>query len=246
MTGSTTVNEPKAVESLRSIPHSLMLDCAAGAASPAVELLIATHLSMSEESRHLYGLMETIGGALLDDQDGETIDQISSAAALLLLDQESQDMRAAGLSAFQNEPTAISMSGHHPKTIADQDLPTPLHVYQAVNGGDWCWQRLGLGVAAAALTKPDAEERAHLLWAQPQTKIARHRHVGREVVLVLKGAFWDQGVRFGPGDVAVSEDGSIHGPRIDEGDDCLCLAVTEAPVDFVGPMGWAFNRFCRF
>ena len=66
------------------------------------------------------------------------------------------------------------------------------------------------------------------------------------MVLVLKGAFWDDGVRYGPGDVAVCEDGTVHSPRIDDGDDCLCLAVTEAPVRFTGLAGLVLNRICRF
>ncbi|NJO37639.1 MAG: anti-sigma factor, partial [Rhizobiales bacterium] len=71
-------------------------------------------------------------------------------------------------------------------------------------------------------------------------------HVGREVVLVLEGAFRDDGVRFGPGDVAVAEDGTIHTPQIERGADCLCLAVTEAPVHFTGALGLLLNRFSRF
>jgi putative transcriptional regulator len=225
-------------------PDALLLDCAAGAASPAIELLIATHLTMSKESRDLYLMMETVGGALLEAEEGDRLDKISAASALEAIDSLGQARPDHGL-----EPASVSaagMVGRTPRSIKDQDLPTPLLDFRATGGESWHWRQLGFGVAAASVTAPPTEERAHLLWARPRTQIARHRHVGREVVLVLSGAFWDDGVRYGPGDVAVSEDGSIHAPTIDEGDDCLCLAVTEAPVEFTGPMGWALNRFCRF
>ena len=133
-----------------------------------------------------------------------------------------------------------------PSTFVEEDLPAPLRSAASEIGGDARWRKLGYGVAATRLAASGERERAHLLWAKGGTGIATHRHVGREVVLVLQGAFWDNGLRFGPGDVAVSEDGTVHGPSIDRSEDCVCLAVTEAPVHFTGVAGLILNRFCRF
>ena len=46
----------------RPSPEALLLDYAAGGASPAIGLLVATHLSMSTQGRELFAMMEAIGG----------------------------------------------------------------------------------------------------------------------------------------------------------------------------------------
>ena len=65
-----------------SLPETLLLDYAAGAASPGIALLLSTHLVMSEESRALLAMMESLGGALLEDIEGEPLECISAGGAL--------------------------------------------------------------------------------------------------------------------------------------------------------------------
>ncbi len=230
------------MSSAQQLPEALLLDYAAGVASPAIGLLMATHLSISKEGRSLFATLESVGGALLEDLDDEPLERISADAALAMADgSEDGDL-------WQVEP-ALERSGPRnsaPPTFVRDELPLPLRAAEAEIGGDQRWRWLGFGVAATQLAVSTGNERAHLLWAKGGTGIMTHRHVGREVVLVLKGAFWDDGIRYGPGDVAVSEDGTIHTPRIDSDEDCICLAVTEAPVHFTGLLGFALNRFCRF
>jgi putative transcriptional regulator len=227
------------------LPEALLLDYAAGTASPAIGLLMASHLAMSPESRGLFNVMESIGGALLDDLDEEPLERISAARALQALD---DGATASPPSSWTRETPSSSLAPRAggPVTFSEKDLPEPLRRVEACDQGMRSWQKLGVGVAATRISFSDRGERAHLLWAKGGAGIAAHRHVGREVVLVLKGAFWDDNVCYGPGDVAVNEDGSIHAPRIDDSEDCLCLAVTEAPVHFTGLPGLLLNRFCRF
>jgi putative transcriptional regulator len=200
---------------------------------------------MSSESRGLYSMMETIGGAFLDDIDDEPLERISAAKALEALE-KSDDASTSPVFATAYSTNPLARRAGCPRTFTERDLPEPLRRAEAHASRDRFWQKLGVGVAATEIAVSDKGERAHLLWAKGGTGIATHRHVGREVVLVLKGAFWDDGICYGPGDVAVSEDGSIHAPRIDDSEDCLCFAVTEAPVHFTGLPGIILNRFCRF
>lgn len=230
------------MSSTRRLPEALLLDHATGAASPAIGLLMAAHLSMSKESRELLATMEMIGGALLEDLADEPLETISAEGTLALAD--AGEVRDPSLEKTPPERTAHRKS--MPSTFSEDELPLPLQAAESEAGGDRRWRWLGFGVAATQLAVPSGHERAHLLWAKGGTGIVAHRHVGREVVLVLKGAFWDEGVRYGPGDIAVNEDGTVHSPHIDGGEDCLCLAVTEAPVHFTGMAGLILNRFCRF
>ncbi|MEM9625595.1 MAG: ChrR family anti-sigma-E factor [Pseudomonadota bacterium] len=224
------------------LPEPLLFDYATGASSPAIGLLMAAHLSMSRESRALLATMEAVGGALLEDLDDEPLERISAADVLAIADRDEDDVSKMAELVLERSGPRASV----PPTFVQDALPEPLRAAESELGGDRRWRWLGFGVAATKLAVSSEHERAHLLWAKGGTDIITHRHVGREVVLVLKGAFWDDGVRYGPGDVAVSEDGTIHNPHIDGDDDCVCLAVTEAPVHFTGLVGLALNRFCRF
>jgi len=226
----------------KSLPEALLMDYAAGTTSPAIGLIMATHLAICQESRALFALMQSVGGALLDDLEGDPVERISAKSVLAIADQEEPE-RTADL---RPEPVQPSPRAGTPPTFDQSLLPAPLRTAEAVVGGERRWRRLGFGVAATKLAVPSEGERAHLLWAKGGTGIATHRHIGREVVLVLKGAFLDDGIRYGPGDIAVSEDGTVHSPYIDEGEDCLCLAVTEAPVQFTGWASPILNRLCTF
>ena len=46
------------------------------------------------------------------------------------------------------------------------------------------------------------------------------------------GAFEDEVARFGPGDVEMADEDLDHQPIAVEGEDCICLAVTDAPLKF--------------
>lgn len=225
------------------LPETLLLDYAAGTTSPAIGLLMATHLSMSTESQELFAMMEAVGGALLETLDDEPLERISAHDVLAEAEKDGPRLDP------WPQRSALTRNGPSrgaPASFRNDELPAPLQEIEAEIGGDRRWRWLGFGVAARKLAFDGGGERAHLLWAKGGTGIANHRHVGREVVLVVQGSFWDDGVRYGPGDVAISEDGTFHSPTIERGEDCLCLAVTEAPVHFTGLAGFALNYFSRF
>ncbi|MNL80010.1 Anti-sigma-E factor ChrR [compost metagenome] len=59
-----------------------------------------------------------------------------------------------------------------------------------------------------------------------------HSHGGRELTLVLAGSFYDGTGRFARGDIEEADETLQHQPVADEGEDCICLAVTDAPLKF--------------
>jgi putative transcriptional regulator len=59
-----------------------------------------------------------------------------------------------------------------------------------------------------------------------------HGHQGTEYTVVLKGAFMDGEVRFGPGDFAemVEIEDETHTPHVTDEGECVCLIVSEKPM----------------
>ena len=70
-----------------------------------------------------------------------------------------------------------------------------------------------------------------------------HGHNGLELTMVLAGSFTDDGARFGRGDVETADVGVEHQPVAEAGDACICLAVTDAPLRFRGPVARLLQPF---
>jgi putative transcriptional regulator len=61
-----------------------------------------------------------------------------------------------------------------------------------------------------------------------------HGHKGTEMTMVLKGAFHDEDDYFARGDVDMADEDLHHTPVADIHEDCICLAVSDAPLEFKG------------
>jgi putative transcriptional regulator len=103
-------------------------------------------------------------------------------------------------------------------------------------GGDLSdvrWRAIGGGVRQAMIKTAD-RTKVRLLSIPGGTAIPDHGHRGLELTLVLKGAFRDEDDRFGPGDIEVATEDLDHTPVAEEGETCICLAATDAPLRFRG------------
>ena len=76
--------------------------------------------------------------------------------------------------------------------------------------------------------------------------VPRHTHEGNELTVVLEGAFHDEAGHYRRGDLAIADSSVDHRPMADDGQDCLCLAVTDAPLRLTGRFGRLLNPFVRF
>jgi putative transcriptional regulator len=72
-----------------------------------------------------------------------------------------------------------------------------------------------------------------------------HSHHGTELTLVLKGAFQDEDGYFARGDIEIADSDVQHIPVADIHEDCICLAVTDAPLRFTGLMPRILQKFLR-
>ena len=90
-----------------------------------------------------------------------------------------------------------------------------------------------MGVKQSIL-KTSAEATARVLFIPAGVAVPNHGHNGTELTLVLRGAYADETDRFQRGDVEIANEDMQHTPIADELEDCICLAVTDAPLKFSG------------
>ena len=61
--------------------------------------------------------------------------------------------------------------------------------------------------------------------------------------MVLSGSFMDDGARYARGDVETADVDIEHQPVAEIGMECICLAVTDAPLRFRGPVARLIQPF---
>ncbi|NNE50790.1 MAG: transcriptional regulator [Sulfitobacter sp.] len=198
-----------------------LLAYATGNLPEAVNLVVAAHVSLCDECRALAETFDTVGGALLEETAAVGLEQDSLDRALARIETEAPAPRAP---------------------VSPGTLPAPVQAYV---GGDLSavkWRPVGMGVKQALLPTSDTAS-ARLLLIPAGAAIPDHSHSGQEFTLVLQGAFADEEDRFARGDIEIADDKVHHQPVADIGEDCICLAVTDAPLKFSGWLPRMVQRF---
>lgn len=194
------------------IADDLLLSYAAGSLAEGWSLAVATHLSLCAECRARLATAEAAGGQLLETLNIEPAADSWTAV-------KSRLAKAAPAATKKVEATTAT-------------LPKPLRDYI---GGDLDairWTAIGTAGAQVRLKTADRETQVRLLRIPAGKPVPEHGHRGRELTVVLTGAFTDGEMRFGPGDVEDADAEIEHIPTATPEADCICLAVTDAPLRF--------------
>ena len=205
--------------------HTL-LAYATGDLPEAFNLIIAAHVSLCDQCRATVESLDALGGAVMNGTAAAEMPEDSLARTLAQLD------------ALPLEPRARTHSA------GKSALPAPLRDYV---GGDLeavRWRRVGMGVKQAILPTSKAAS-ARLLLIPAGVQMPDHSHSGTELTLVLQGAFRDGDECFARGDIEVADGSVSHMPVAEAGADCICLAVTDAPLRFKGWLPRIAQKFLR-
>jgi putative transcriptional regulator len=194
-------------------PDALLMGYAAGSLPEAFNLVIATHVSLSDDSRARLGAMEAVGGAVLY---GCTADMAEGS-----LDRA---LERADVTPQANSRAPLRADGVFPAPLVD-------FVGHGLDGVKWT--SVGMGVKQAIL-RNDGGATVRLLRIPAGRAMPDHGHGGMELTLVLQGAFVDGDKRYGRGDLEVADQDMDHTPVAEAGEDCICLAATDAPLRFRG------------
>ena len=195
------------------LTDDLLLGYAAGHLSEAFGLVVATHVSLCDDCRARLESYEALGGAVIEGEAEEAISFDALSRIMARLD--------------------VPVVSAPPLGRGKTSLPAPVAAY--VGGGVEAvkWRSVGMGVRQAILpTGPQAT--ARLLHIPAGQAVPDHGHRGTGLTLVLRGAFRDATDRFGPGDLEIADEDVLHKPIAEAGEDCICLAATDAPLRFVG------------
>lgn len=196
----------------------LILDYAAGGLGEAAALAVATHMTLCPRCRVAAGRLEAVGGRFLCDERSDVAGTETFNAVMARVSQTGPDTRP------------------DPLQPAQAILPAPLRAALGCDLEGVPWRRLGMGAYHYVIPTQGSRATARLLRIPAGRPVPVHTHRGAELTLVLRGAFSDVTGAYGPGDLQEADDALVHQPHAALGEDCICLAVTEAPLRF---QSWA-------
>ena len=198
--------------------EELLLDYASGALGEAWSIAIATHLALCPDCRRTVSFMEDIGGGLLETVSPAPEKENSFDALLTKLDEDTEEGETLA------RPSRVS---------AEQPvLPQPLRGYLGCDVEGIRWERLGMGARQIIIPTGEKGVTVRLLHIPAGRPVPEHSHGGLELTLVLRGAFSDKTGLYGRGDLQEADAELQHQPHAAPGEDCICLAVTDAPLRF--------------
>ena len=189
------------------ISDSLLDAYRAGTLSHAFAMVVASHLSLCDKCRAAHESGDMIGGLLLERSEGVALTEGARERMLAALD-------------APPPPPPVRASGVFPAPVVE-----------ALEGKPPRWRTLGGGIRQQILSA-DSTGSVRLLYIPPGRSVPEHGHRGLELTLVLQGSFSDREGAFRRGDVEMAHDEIDHQPVAGEGEPCICLAATDAPLRF--------------
>jgi putative transcriptional regulator len=203
---------------------ALLASYAAGALPEALHVLVGSHIDLAPQSGKFVGELEALAGGELQRQAPASLPS-----------------RDRMLDAIMSDRKSVAP----PEAATDDPVFTPtLRRYLGFSSDQIKWRRVMPGVRECLLHDKDGVE-AKLYAIKAGRRMPSHTHEGQEFTLVLKGGFSDVSGHYMRGDVAVADEDVDHRPVADEGEDCICFAVTDAPLRLTGPVGKVFQSLFR-
>lgn len=205
---------------------ALLAGYVAGTLAGPARLLVRSHLDLSSVNHGFIRDLEATCGSMLED-----------VAPLPL------DNRDAMLAAIFDSPLPERIAAVPPPP-RNTRLPAALAEFIGKDIAELPWKTKLPGLREYKVAEVDGCT-ASLLWIRAGMAMPTHTHHGTELTLVVEGGFSDGEGHYVRGDVAYADDDVDHRPVADEGEDCICFAVTEGSLRLTGPIGRFFAPFLR-
>ena len=204
----------------------LITDYTAGTLPLAQAACVSVHVGNCDLCKRLVVQLTDLGAVLFEELEPVTVGDSLLDATLARLDE-------APPLAYQKP--AEAKGGTHA-------------ILQRLMSGDFSdltWKKVGSALRISHLQTGDPDHEFALYHIKAGGQIPEHTHRGNEMTLVLEGGFSDSHGSYHKGDFIFRRPGDIHTPTALQSEDCICLAVLDAPLKFTT---WKFrwmNPFLR-
>lgn len=208
-----------------SFDEGWIMDAANGTAPRAVQVFVACHNALNPVARSTFARAEAVMSSMFEHHNGEALCPGALDRAL------SQIEHAVPTDlALTDEPNGES---HYPAALQQALEESSSKTWRKRFGG---YSEIVLD----SLCEPGVQAR---LLSIPQGRGApEHDHGAEEGTLVLSGSFYDGHGQFKRGDACIVQPGTVHHPKVDSEEDCICLAVELGELKLTNPVYSTIQR----
>ena len=204
----------------------LLTEYSAGTLPLAQAACISIHVNQCDHCRRVLGQLNELGASLLESLQPEPVGDAQLHAVLARLDEETPLQ-------YERKPQG------------NDTTPAILQRLMRGDFSDLSWKNIGSALRISYLKTGDPQHEFALYHIRAGGRIPEHTHRGGEMTLILEGGFSDSQGSYHAGDFIYRKPGDVHAPTALQSEDCICLAVLDAPLKFTD---WRFrwmNPFLR-
>ncbi|WP_181701883.1 ChrR family anti-sigma-E factor [Chthonobacter albigriseus] len=214
--------------------NSLLAGYAMGGLPAPLSVLVAAHLELSPRNRRFVSDMESLAGRAIETVEPAAVRDRDAKLAAIFGDAPSPAASAV-------ETASASRRIQLPRTGR---LPLAIRRFVGNDAANLPWKTVLPGVREYKIGEFDGLK-TELFWIRAGTAMPAHTHEGGEITLVCEGGFTDILGSYDRGDISITDSSVDHKPVADDDGDCICFAVTDAPLRLTGFFGRLFNPFIR-
>ncbi len=199
--------------------QDLLTEYAAGTLPLAQSACVSIHVERCGQCRRQVRQLTELGASLFEHLEPVAVGDAQLNAVLARLDEET--------------PLAYDNSRAAPES-------TPAILQRLMRGdfSDLTWKNIGSSLRISYLQTGDPRHELALYHIRAGGRIPNHTHRGNEMTLVLQGGFSDADGNYHEGDFLFRGPEDAHAPTALQSEDCICLAVLDAPLKFTD---WRFR-----
>lgn len=197
----------------------LITEFAAGSLPLAQSACVSLHITHCRHCQQTAGQLADLGANLFEAQEPMPVDDTLLHAVLARLDEE--------------KPLEYAN-----KKSSEKDTPAILQRLMRGDFSDLSWKNIGATLRISYLKTGDPDHEVALYHIRAGGRIPEHTHRGTEMTLILEGGFSDANGSYHKGDFLVRRADDVHAPTALQSEDCICLAVLDAPLKFTD---WKFR-----
>lgn len=127
----------------------------------------------------------------------------------------------------------------------DSSIPRCLRQFIDKGYDSLRWKRVSADIHSVELCRDSNGAKVELLKIKPGGSASTHTHLGDEYTVILEGSFSDESGLYRRGDFLLRGEDDRHTPVATQDRECICLAVTEGPVQLTGMFNRMLNPFLR-
>ncbi|MFK7829664.1 MAG: ChrR family anti-sigma-E factor [Congregibacter sp.] len=192
----------------------ILTEHASGSLPLAQAACVAAHINYCQSCSRTHTQLQSVGASIFESLDPVPVGDVMLNRVLARLDEDAP------------------LSYQLPKRSEQDATPSLLRRLMAGDFSDLAWKKVTDSLRTTQIKTGDPKFEFSLLHIKAGGEIPAHDHHGSEMTLVLQGGFSDNRGSYSAGDFTYRRNTEVHAPRAFADEDCICLAVLDAPLRF--------------